>query len=128
LFIFILFLVFNDSLSTLSLTTTPDPNTALRKKCAKCAKCAMQCVLVVAGKMVETGGSTRTWRTFKEKPITMLVNFTKMVVKLGKDDPRRLIHSIKFVPLFFMTTQCGPFSLSFLSRTFMWVSKEPYFN
>ncbi|XP_027927852.1 aluminum-activated malate transporter 2-like [Vigna unguiculata] len=45
---------------------------------------------------MENPGCTCTWRTMYEKPRTMLVNFTNMVVKLGKDDPRRIIHSFKF--------------------------------
>ncbi|XP_068498549.1 aluminum-activated malate transporter 8-like [Phaseolus vulgaris] len=45
---------------------------------------------------MENPGCTHAWRTLAEKPRTMLVNFTKMVVKLGKDDPRRIIHSFKF--------------------------------
>ncbi|KAK7335603.1 hypothetical protein VNO80_27539 [Phaseolus coccineus] len=45
---------------------------------------------------MENAGCTHAWRTLAEKPRTMLVNFTKMVIKLGKDDPRRIIHSFKF--------------------------------
>ncbi|XP_047163938.1 aluminum-activated malate transporter 8-like [Vigna umbellata] len=45
---------------------------------------------------MENPGCTCTWRTLYEKPQTMLVNFKNMVVKLGKDDPRRITHSLKF--------------------------------
>ncbi|KAL2331887.1 hypothetical protein Fmac_019468 [Flemingia macrophylla] len=40
-------------------------------------------------------GCTYAWRTLLEKTRSKLVNFTKVVIKLGKDEPRRAIHSFK---------------------------------
>ncbi|XP_027343357.1 aluminum-activated malate transporter 2-like [Abrus precatorius] len=43
-----------------------------------------------------TTGCTHTWRTLPEKSRARLLKFTKMVKKIGQDDPRRVIHSFKF--------------------------------
>ncbi|KAH1143888.1 hypothetical protein GLYMA_12G188400v4 [Glycine max] len=42
-----------------------------------------------------TTGYTHTCKTLLEKSQAKLVNFTNMVISLGKDDPRRVIHSFK---------------------------------
>ncbi|KAK7324835.1 hypothetical protein VNO77_28709 [Canavalia gladiata] len=43
-----------------------------------------------------TTGSTHTWRTLPEKSWAKVVKFIENLIKLGKDDPRRVIHSFKF--------------------------------
>ncbi|XP_061349328.1 aluminum-activated malate transporter 2-like [Gastrolobium bilobum] len=43
----------------------------------------------------QTRGFTHTWPTSLEKSWAKLVKVTKMVKKLGQDDPRRIIHSLK---------------------------------